>query len=120
MQQDAVDESLYALLNLDRHSISPMHCGLLTRVTSFDAVGGASCSHALFTCPFDFGDHGGDVVEARLVEQELPVAEVTGELEALRAQEVEDVSEDASVAIDEVVLLEGVEDDRDASVKHLC
>lgn len=61
----------------------------------------------------------GYVEVARLLQQQVQVGEVLGYEEPGIAHEVEDVSEHASVSVDKVVLLQGVQHDGDAPVEEL-
>ena len=64
-------------------------------------------------------DHGMDVVETRLFQQQFHIGKVVGEQEPPAvADKVENVPEHVAVAIDEVVLLEAVQHDGDAAVEH--
>lgn len=59
-----------------------------------------------------------DVEVSGLFQKQVNVSEGVGDEEARVPHEVEDVSEHAAIPVDEVVLLQGVQDDGDAAIEQ--
>lgn len=54
------------------------------------------------------------------LKQQVKIAEVLGDQKLRVSHEVQNVSEHVAIAIDEIMLLQGVENDWDASIEKFC